>query len=174
MRTLVLTAAFLMMLVPTALAGEDDETPTRPPDASADASSPSQAAGDDAAWVEDCPPDTMCAAGAEEPTRGPEDGSCEACRADDTPIPYGPGDCIECSGPAPGDTCMDGAGEGEACDEDVQYIGAPQADPTPIGAQQDQAAEVEAEDSKTVPGLAIAGILFVAAIAVVLRQAAWS
>lgn len=43
---------------------------------------------DDAAWVEDCPPDHMCAFGAEE--------------NESEPIAYGNESCIECSGPARG------------------------------------------------------------------------
>ena len=127
---LALLAAALAAL-PLAAAQEGNET-----DGSADP--------DDKAWVEDCPPDMMCAysgGGAEEPRKDGEpaddgrvykgedrptyDGDCggEVCA-------YGDPDCIECSGPVDsGSTCMDGAQENETCRDDVQYIGGPSRGP---------------------------------------------
>lgn len=107
MRTLLLALMLALAAAPLAAAqetAEKNETVDRP---------------DDAAWVDDCPPDMMCAAG--------------------EPHPYGNESCIECSGPVDdgptygdcggevcaydaGDTCMDGAGESETCRDDVQYL----------------------------------------------------
>lgn len=75
-----LTLAFL----PAALAQEDNAT--RP---------------DDAAWVDDCPPDMMCAAGSDDGTPSvpcPEGETC-ADKAAAGGNPYGAPGCIECSGP---------------------------------------------------------------------------
>lgn len=107
MRALLATLLALLAFAPLAMAVDNDTT---------DASD----RPDDAAWVEDCPPDMMCAYGSEdciECTRGPADGSCENCRGDN--VTDG--------------TCMDGADAGEACDPDVQYLdgraGPPESDP---------------------------------------------
>lgn len=125
--TLALLTLALLTAAPLAFAQEEpatDKNETRP---------------DDAAWVEDCPPDMMCAADAgdepsgDEPTRGPADGSCENCRGDEEPVLYGNDGCIDCSGPINSHsnaTCMDGADPGEACDPDVQYLGGPQPETT--------------------------------------------
>lgn len=127
--------ALVAALAPTALAQDEaksNETESRP---------------DDAAWVEDCPPDMMCAASdgstEEEPSDGPTyDGNCgaEVCAydshndAEERPDgSFGPDDCIECSTPPrdepTSDTCMDGQQEGEACDDDKQYFGGPDRGP---------------------------------------------
>lgn len=127
--------ALVAALAPTALAQDDaksNETETRP---------------DDAAWVEDCPPDMMCAASdgsvEEEPSDGPTyDGNCggEVCAYDshndagERPDAFGPEDCIECStpprdAPTSSDSCMDGQQEGETCDDDKQYFGGPDRGP---------------------------------------------
>lgn len=141
---LMLTLATLT-LAPLALAQETNGT--RP---------------DDAAWVDDCPPDMMCAAGADEPHA------------------YGPEGCIECSGPAPaGETCMDGAQGNETCDPDVYYLGGPTRGPEDGSCENcrgDAAEPVttsagsEAEPAKSVPaagallaGVAIACAVFLAA-----------
>ncbi|HVM44844.1 MAG TPA: hypothetical protein VM582_02820 [Candidatus Thermoplasmatota archaeon] len=98
-----LLIALLLALAPAALAQEEEKgDPARP---------------DDAAWVEDCPPDMACAFGdtvEDEPSRGPSDGSCDTCRGPTGELP------------AEG-TCMDGADAGEVCDDDVQYVGGPPA-----------------------------------------------
>ena len=137
MRTLL---RFLMLalltVAPLAAAQEEtkpDESPERP---------------DDAAWVEDCPPDMMCAA-SEPQAYGDED--CIACSgpADqggaEPGQALGPEDCIECMRP-PADegTCMDGAepeencragrdcasaSSGGACGDDVQDLGGPTRGP---------------------------------------------
>jgi hypothetical protein len=69
------------------------------------------------AWVDDCPPDALCAASEGNQTA-------EECDADtcDHPVAYGNDTCIECSGPVP-DTCMDGAADNKACRDDVYYLG---------------------------------------------------
>ena len=153
MMRIVATLGLLALLVaaPAALAQEKNDT-TRP---------------DDAAWVEDCPPDMMCAADAEEPSRGPADGSCENCRGDEEPIPFGPEGCIECTGGPvdEGETCMDGQQGDETCRDDVQYFG---DEPYSTGPQ----AESASTDAKTVPALGALGLLaaFVAAVALVARR----
>jgi hypothetical protein len=118
---------------------------------------------EDAAWIEDCPPDTMCAAGAEEePSRGDPSGICENCRGEDAPVQYGPEGCIECTGgPVDGGTCMDGQQGRETCDDDVQYLGGPQAD-----------AQSGSASAKTVPALGAMGLIaaFVAAVVIVSRR----
>jgi len=163
MRTLLCLATVLALLAaaPVALAQQASDNSTRP---------------DDAAWVEDCPPDMLCAAGAPEegnataePTRGPADGSCENCRGDanETPILYGSDGCIECSGPAPtgGDTCMDGASPAEQCDPDVQYLGG-----SPPATDSSHAPVVESDggDEKAVPAPAVAVLIVGAGVAMVL------
>lgn len=125
-RTLIAAMlAMMTLLTPLALAqGETNETRDAPADEG------------EQAWVDDCPPDMMCAY--------------------DTPQEYGDEDCIECSGPvddgaepgqslgpedcidcmqAPRDdagTCMDGQDANETCDDDVQYLdgGEPTRGPT--------------------------------------------
>ena len=93
--------ALIMLSAPFASAQESDEA-ARP---------------DDAAWVEDCPPDTMCAAGAREEddaTKGDEptySGDCGAdvCAYDGgAPGSLGPDGCIDCMAP------VDPASEGDA------------------------------------------------------------
>jgi hypothetical protein len=100
----------LLVAAPAALAQDANETDEKPHvDCPPGETCSDKAAGgarpDDAAWVEDCPPDMMCAAGAEE---------------------YGSDGCIECTGGPVGETCMDGQQAGETCDPDVQYLGGPQ------------------------------------------------
>lgn len=166
------TTCFLLLALlttaPLALAQESKEEPTA-----------NETRPDDAAWVEDCPPDMMCAAttSEEEPARGPEDGSCENCRGEDAEpvLSYGNDTCIECSGPAPDQpsgTCMDGADANESCRDDVQYFGnGPDSAPyesgpinshAPAGGEQVTASE----ETKAVPAPALAvGILAFAAAA---------
>jgi hypothetical protein len=86
------------------------------------------------AWVDDCPPDHLCAAGVEDPGHdagsrddgptAPQDCGGDVC-AYDSPGSYGPDGCIDCTQAPPLHTCMDGADPGEDCDDDVQYIGGP-------------------------------------------------
>ena len=134
MRTAILTLmlALVATLAPLAAAQDDvkEEEPTRP---------------DDAAWVEDCPPDMMCAAGADDPQAygdedciecsGPVDeGSTQNDGGAEPGQALGPEDCIECMQPpreeTNGETCMDGAQEGEDCRDDVQYLGPAPEEPT--------------------------------------------
>jgi hypothetical protein len=73
---------------------------------------------DDAAWVDDCPPDMMCAMDRDDnATRGPED--CEYCR-------YGPDDCIDCSAP------VDNTTWGTDCPPDVWCMNDGPVDEPPI------------------------------------------
>ena len=127
---------------------------------------------DDAAWVEDCPPDMMCAyGGEEEPSRGPEDGSCENCRGEDQPVLYyGNESCIECSGPAPSQgTCMDGEDANETCRDDVQYFGGDGAphEAEPISAPVEDAPE---QNAVPAPAVALAILALAAAIVIVGRR----
>lgn len=105
-RTAIIAALLGLMLVPAALAQDADETPGRP---------------DDAAWVEDCPPDMMCAAGGVEETNESADkdaptydGTCdgEVCMyKDEQPRDFGPEGCIDCMAPAPAETAADADAE---------------------------------------------------------------
>lgn len=142
MRTLLIALTLALLATPLALAQENaekNETPDRP---------------DDAAWVEDCPPDMMCAAGSEDPqpygdegciecsgpVDGPSDenatydGNCggEVCAYDgeERPQQLGPDGCIDCMGPVDnGSNCMDGAQENETCRDDVYYMDGPTRGP---------------------------------------------
>lgn len=119
-RILPALLALAALLAPLAAAQEE-----QPPK-----EEPSDPTTTDPAWTEDCPPDMMCAYGGGEGSRDDGNatyGDCgaEVCAYDGgDPQPYGPDGCIECSTPPKDDgaTCMDGAGEGETCDDDVQYL----------------------------------------------------
>lgn len=143
MRATLVTMLVLLTLAPLALA-QSDSNDTRPTDGSADSSSPSQAAGDDAAWT-DCDAD-VCAYGGDdciECTRGPADGSCENCRGEEA------------------QTCMDGTDPGEVCDDDVQYLGGPTSgEPEPGGAP--------VPTTESVPGASFAFVVAAIALAVFL------
>ena len=143
MRTMLALMALLALASPLAVAQDandtkTDEDPQRPPDGSADPSSPSQAAGDDAAWVDDCPPDMMCAYQGEE-----------------RPQQFGPEGCIECSGLPPedqGSTCMDGEQENETCRDDVQYLdggGEPTRGPVDGSCENCRGEDLGAESAET-------------------------
>ena len=126
----------LLLSAPLALAQKDD-------DASGEAARP-----DDAAWVDDCPPDMMCAMRGADDKAGDEaadgsadgdkptyDGDCggEVCAYQGEPGTLGPDGCIDCMQP-------------------------------PAGSGQD----AQAAESNEVPGpslAALGGILAVAAIA---------
>lgn len=102
-----LAFAALLAFAPSAVQADDQSQPACP-----DGQVETPEGCSQQAWVDDCPPDMLCAAG------GPE------------PIAYGNDTCIECSGVADPEpqTCMDGAQAGEACDDDVQYFGPGPAD----------------------------------------------
>lgn len=192
MRTLLPLALLAAMLAaaPPALAQESNETKND--------EQQEQPADGGNAWVEDCPPDRMCAfgGGAEEPDPAGErptyDGNCgaEVCA-------YGNESCIECSGPRDGgSTCMDGAQENETCRDDVQYLGgepnrgpadgscescrggsageAAPAEAEPIRAPADADAEASSAGADNeVPGLALAGTLgALAVVGLALRRRA--
>ena len=163
MRLLTAMMLALLALAPLASAQEEKtDTSERP---------------SDAAWVDDCPPDMMCAyggsddaptydgncgaevcaygeegciecSGLPEPGRGPADGSCEHCRGD--------GEV-----PRDGATCMDGASETEICDRDVQYLDGGNGAPV-----------MEAEDrtagEKSVPGASVVLVALALALAIFL------
>lgn len=169
MRRLLLCLTLALLAAPLAAAQEDTTDPARP---------------DDAAWVEDCPPDHMCAANdGDSDTKRPDDGGCEAegCvyKGDsDEPIPFGPEGCIECSGPAPSGgsgTCMDGADAGEECQPDVQYLGGPTRGPSdgscencrgPTASDDGGEVTIASAGAANAPAPAIAaGIVFLAAVA---------
>lgn len=133
MRTLLIALTLALLATPLALAQEnteknETETSDRP---------------DDAAWVEDCPPDMMCAAGADDPQAygdegciecsGPVDGPSDENATDDgeeRPQQLGPDGCIDCMGPVDnGSTCMDGEQENETCRDDVYYMDGPSRGP---------------------------------------------
>jgi hypothetical protein len=125
------------------------------------------------AWTEDCPPDMMCAAGeagggnaSGEVEPAPDCGG-EVC-AYDTPQQYGNESCIECSGPndpqqfgnesciecmpGPVDSCMDGASEGEDCDDDVQYMDDPTRGPSDGSCEFCRGDEAHEEGDVTITG----------------------
>ena len=152
----------MRMLIPLALAAlltlapakADDATPACP-----DGQVESPEGCSDQAWVdpEDCPPEHMCAAGADDPQA------------------YGDEDCIECTG-APVDdpsTCMDGAQDGESCQDDVQYLGGPgQVPPASHDAvDEDDGIEADRDAGKDAAALtAVVWVALVGALALVLRR----
>src|SRR5688572_21954654 len=80
------------------------------------------------AWVDDCPPEHMCAAGADDPQAYGDEDCIECSGPVDEPVHYGEDGCIDCTGaPSDAPTCMDGADDGEVCMDDVQYLGGPGA-----------------------------------------------
>ena len=116
---LLALAAMTLMLVPAAAAQEDAKTC---PDGYVD--SPEGCSRQ--AWVDDCPPDMLCAAGADEPVQYGNE-SCIECSgiADPEPIHYGDDGCIDCSGVT--DDAPDGRGpvDCEFCrGEDLEASGA--------------------------------------------------
>lgn len=145
---------------------------------------------DNKAWVDDCPPDMMCAMnGSDEPTHSGDCGG-EVCA-------YGDGECIECSKGLEepvsddGSTCMDGEQEGESCRDDVQYMappsrgpadgscencrgdaGAPEPDSGESTAAPVKAdAEVESVSQKSVPAVGVGALLAALGVAgVALRR----
>lgn len=131
MRALLIALTLALLATPLALAQENtekNETSDRP---------------DDAAWVDDCPPDMMCAAGSEDPQpygdegciecSGPVDGPADENATDDgeeRPQQLGPDGCIDCMGPVDGGSnCMDGQQETETCRDDVYYMDGPTRGP---------------------------------------------
>lgn len=172
------TIALLTLLAPLAAAQEETKPEEKP-------------AEGEQAWVDDCPPDRMCAyAGGEgepkdEPTYSGDCGG-EVC-ASDSPEALGPEDCIECSGPRDdtGSTCMDGQQENETCRDDVYYLDGPTRGPAdgscencrgeeqePINSHAPAEGEVAVQDetatqTNSVPAPAIAlGLLAAAAVAI--------
>lgn len=117
MRTLIPLALAALLAVAPATA--QDESPACP-----DGQVETPEGCSDQAWVEDCPPEHLCAAG-EPQAYGDED--CIECSG---PVSYGPDGCIDCTSAPPPDpeTCMDGAQEGEACQDDVKSFGPGPAD----------------------------------------------
>jgi hypothetical protein len=168
----------LLTLVPAAMA--EDAKPTCP-----DGSEPGPDGCAQNAWVEDCPPDMMCAYGDGadgnaadgNATDGPTYGDCggEVCAYDDParPISYGPDDCIDCSGPVDGGTCMDGSATD--CD-DVQYLDGrePARGPSDGSCPHCRGEESDldtAGESREASGVAAATLLGIAAlVGVVLRR----
>lgn len=130
--------AALVMLAPLAAAEADSGNTTtsdRP---------------DDAAWVEDCPPDMMCAY-SDTPHEGDDknitrDPDCEYCR-------FGPDDCIDCTGmPVPAD---DNTTWGTDCPPGVycMYDGAPDDADGDL-----ETTGVESEESSALGVVAVAAV----------------
>lgn len=155
MRTLLtLIATLALLLAPSALAQENE---------SADGVEEGEQA-----WVDDCPPDMMCAMeqpAEEEPAKeelGNEtydeptySGDCggEVCAYEGAPGSMGPEDCIECT-QAPVDP------------QDDDYVKAPEGSEGGITSAPEDA-ESQSESAKTVPAPALAlGILALAGAAV--------
>lgn len=160
---IALMIAMLLFAAPMALAQEDPNTPTNDSDP------------EDKAWVDDCPPDHMCAfdAGEEPATESDEptyDGNCggaeptgeartnessssEVCGYDESHS-LGPEGCIECSLPP-------------TQDGEEDYVKAPEGSEGGITSVK----EDEVRDAKTVPAAAGALALVGGAIAVALVAA---
>jgi len=175
-KTLPLAILGLLMLAPAALANGTDEKPVCP-----DGQVDTPEGCSQQAWVDDCPPDMMCAMGA------PPEGNATEEPAAEEPVQYGPDGCAECSGPisshaSPGDgpaTCMDGADDGEVCRDDVLYFGGGPADNGPVRGPEDgscencrgDAADEGAPASKDAAGIGITAALGLAAlVAAVVRR----
>lgn len=149
--TLALALLGLLTLAPAALADGTEEKPACP---EGYVESPEGCSRQ--AWVDDCPPDMMCAMG--NGTAGP-----------DEPVQYGPDGCIDCSGPIHSHTCMDGAQEGEACRDDVQYLdgGAePVRGPMDGSCENCRGEQALSQGTRDAPGLGAAAVLGLAALAV--------
>ena len=147
----------MRMLIPLALAAlltlapvkaEDDATTACP-----DGQVESPEGCSDQAWVDDCPPEHMCATGADDPQA------------------YGDEGCIDCTG-APVDepaTCMDGTDDGDVCMEDVQYLGGPGQVP-PVSDDDaldtDGDAESDAGDDSSKDAAALTAAVWVALVGV--------
>lgn len=168
-----LVLAALLTLAP---AKADDATPACP-----EGQVVSPEGCSDQAWVDDCPPEHMCAAGADDPQAyGDED--CIECSgpsdAGNETISYGPDDCIDCTGAPVGDpsTCMDGAQDGESCLDDVQYLGGPgQVPPAShddaVDQEADGGAEADRDAGKDAAALtAVVWVALVGALAFALRR----
>ena len=171
------------MLIPLALAAlltlapvkaEDDATPACP-----DGQVESPEGCSDQAWVdpEDCPPERLCAAGAPDEPQSYGGEDCIECSGPvDGPVQYGNESCIDCTS-APPQTCMDGAQEGEVCDEDVQYFGPGPADtgdlddvPAPASDDHELSSD-DASSGKDAPALtAVLLVAALGAIVLVLRR----
>jgi len=135
----------MMTIVPAAMAGNE----TACPDGSVDGPEGCS----QQAWI-DCPPDAYCIA--QEDGNGTE------------PLPMGPEDCIECSGPV-GDTCMDGSGTD--CRDDVQYMDGP--DRGPADGSCDNCHVINAplgSPANEAVGLGAVAILGLAAVAVLVMR----
>lgn len=143
---LLVTAGLLML--PVAVASDDSTNQTP----------------DDHAWVEDCPPDMLCAASEGNAT------------APHTECPDGASDCMPTKAPggprptnATSDNCMDGQQAGESCDPDVYYLGGHSGGaPTPVPPTNDSA-DVASQDARAVPAPSVVvalGIVAAAALAV--------
>lgn len=151
---LALMLALAVATVPTALAEEPKE----------DAAAPEEG---EQAWVDDCPPDHMCAYSEpgenetyEEPTEGPDCGDVE-CAYDEAPQEYGEEDCIHCSGPT------SGGDEGETHDPDTDYVQAPEGSENGITSVEEEQPAQRNPVPAPAAALAIAG----GAIALVLLAA---
>lgn len=162
-RMLATLATLLLLTVATPFAAAQEDEP--PADESHQA------------WVDDCPPDMMCAfGGAEDANETPESYGDEGCIECSGPVEddasnetpehdgrLGPDDCIDCMTPPAGngETCMDGADAGEDCD-DVQYMTPPEdgddgAETDPISAPaDDEPTGVADEEAKAVPAVGAA------------------
>src|SRR5688572_20984435 len=90
----------VLSLAPAALAGDESACP--------DGTTPTPEGCSQQAWVEDCPPDMLCAAGG--PDADPANGNVTEGNATDEPTfgdcgaevcAYGNETCIECNGPVP-------------------------------------------------------------------------
>ena len=178
MRTLIsLTIAALLLAAPAT--AQDDATPACP-----DGQVETPEGCSQQAWVDDCPPEHLCAAshsddpqayGGEDciqcsgPVDEPVQYGNESCIECSGPISYGPEDCIDCTGaPQDPETCMDGADDGEVCMEDVQYLGGPGTVDQPVDTDSDAESDASAKDAPAVPALLLLAVL--GALVLVLRR----
>jgi hypothetical protein len=158
-------AALLMVLLPTALADDGNATAENP------------------AWVQDCPPDTTCAASAEDgsgdakPSVACPPGETCVDKAAGGPRPTAGGPCptdVNCTGSTnPGATCMDGQQGNETCDPNVYYM-APGAGRGPEGCDNCRGPvvagpppEAQSASAKTIPALGVFAVFAAFAVAVV-------
>jgi hypothetical protein len=176
---MLIPLALVAMLTFAPAASAQDEKPDQP--TCADGQTPESDGCSQQAWVDDCPPDMMCAAGgADNGTEEPTYGDCggEVCAYGNGTGNHtgalGPDDCIDCMTP-PRDgsgTCMDGAEAGEACRDDVQYLDGPSRGPGDgscehcRGEDVEETADPDGRDTPTVgPALLVAGLAALVALA---------
>lgn len=157
-------AALLLVALPAAFAQDEGNQTTENP-----------------AWVQDCPPDMMCAASEGNATDNTNDTKPHVdCPPGETCTDKAAGGARSPQGNATSDNCMDGQQEGEVCDGNVYYMTPP---PTrgpangtceecrgdvasPLQGSPENAQTASDAASKTVPAFSVIAVFVAFAVAV--------